>query len=162
MLHPTPRATVRQMAKTDAVAKLRIAVLRNGTRWNLMSRKRKRDTADSNHDKLEMLGGHLDGEESPRQALVRECREEEATGRLAAWVEQRRPPFATKIVDGAAHHLFELTLSDDEAAGLIARPEESLGFRLVNAEALDDGELTYRTGLILRAFAQPGPGQLEG
>ena len=144
------------MANTDPVAKIRIIVVRNGARWCLMSRKRKRDTTNSNHDKLELLGGHLDGDESPLQALIRECREEEATGRLATIVEQRQPASTTRTVDGAAHHLFELTLAEDDADALRAQPEESLGFRLVPTGELDTGaldeQLTYRTRLILKAF----------
>jgi len=151
--------TLPDMPNTEPVAKIRIVVQRDGDLWCLMSRKRKRDTTSSDHDKLEMPGGHLDGDESPREALLRECEEEEATGSLAELVAQREPVFATETVDGAVHHLFELALSEREAEGLVPEPTESLGFRLVRVDRLTagelDDELTYRTRLILEAFGPP-------
>ena len=71
--------------KTNSVAKVRIIVLRDCGRFVLMSRKRA--IGKPKHNKLEFPGGHLDGDESPIAALVRELREEEQSGILA--IEQR-------------------------------------------------------------------------
>ncbi len=142
--------------KTDAVAKVRILVLQGGEPCYLLSKKCKKGHAD--HKKLEMLGGHLDDGEAPPEALVRELKEEESTGALAKLAKKRNPSFGTMTVDGAEHHLFELTIFWDEFSRLEADEKESLGFELVPVEALDarelDGKLTYRTRKILDAFGK--------
>lgn len=140
--------------KTDAVAKARIVVLRDGARLALMSRKNAK--GKPKHGKLEMLGGRLDGNESPAKALVRELQEEEQTGTLAEIVERHKPGFDTRTVDQAPHHLFEMTITEEQYSRLEAATEESLGFELVPEEDLASGRiedrLTYRTREILRAF----------
>jgi ADP-ribose pyrophosphatase YjhB (NUDIX family) len=140
--------------KTDAVAKARIAIVRNGERFALLSRKNA--PGKPKHDKLEMLGGHLDAAESPVEALLRELREEERTGELALVAEADELAFETRMVDRAAHHLFELTITVQQYTSLEADPDESLGFELVAEKDLASGriepELTPRTRQILRAF----------
>lgn len=140
--------------KTEPVAKVRIAVVRDGARLVLMSRKNAKGT--SNHGKLEMLGGHLDGNETPIAALVRELREEEGTGTLAAIAERAEPTCNTRTVDRSPHHLFEMTITEEVYSRLQATSTESLGFELVPEEDLASGRvadrLTYRTSEILRAF----------
>ena len=140
--------------KTDAVAKARIVVVRDGARLALMSRKNAR--GKSKHGKLEMLGGHLDGDEPPIVALVRELREEERTGTLAEIVERNASAWETRTVDQAPHHLFEITITETEYSHLEAHPKESLGFELVPVADLAAGRiedrLTYRTREILKTF----------
>jgi len=140
--------------KTDAVAKARIVVVRNGVRFALLSRKNA--PGMPKHNQLEMLGGHLDAAESPIEALLRELREEERTGELARSAEADGPGYDTRLVDRAAHHLFELTISEEQCASLEADSEESLGFELVAEKDLASGrfehELTPRTREILRLF----------
>ena len=140
---------------TDEVAKARILVMRGGQCWSLLSRKRA-EGDPQRHDKLEMLGGHLEVGESPRVALGRELAEEESSGRLARLVEQARPRFRSEVADGALHHLFELEIDDFEAESLSHDPEESLGFELVPTRELESGaldeRLTPRTRHILKAF----------
>lgn len=120
-----------------------------------MARKRA-DGDPKRHDKLEMLGGHLEEGESPRTALLRELSEEEASGELARLVEAADPPFRSQAADGAPHHLFEVTLEAAAADAFRHDPDESLGFEFVRTEELEagvmDDRLTPRTRKILGAF----------
>ena len=146
--------------RTHHVAKARIIVTVGGERWYLFSRKRSDSTGK--HDKLEMLGGHLDDDESPTEALARELREEEATGTLADLAAQEPPPYVEREAGGATHYLFALEISEPDYTRLEADPSESLGYVLVRESELDAGQhrdrLTPRTRAILDAFgpaAQP-------
>ena len=140
--------------KTEAVAKARIVVVRSGVRFALLSSKNAK--GKPKHGKLELLGGRLDGNESPFEALLRELCEEEQTGALAEIAEFRKPGFDARTVDRAPHHLFELTITDQQYSPLEPDPNESLGFELVLEKDLASGriddELTYRTREILRVF----------
>ncbi len=140
--------------KTTAVAKARIVVVQNGVRFALLSRKNA--PGKRKHNGLEMLGGHLDENESPIEALLRELREEERTGELARIAEAGAPGFDTRIVDQAPHHLFELTITHEQYLSLEADSGESLGFEMLTERDLANGrieaELTPRTRKILRVF----------
>ena len=141
------------------VAKARIVLLDGGEELSLMSRKR----ADGKpkHGQLEMLGGHLEAGEGPLDGLIRELREEERTGTLAACAARQTPPFATKTVDDAVHYLFELRLDDGDVRDLKPNPEESLGFELVPTADLVSvhwDQLTWRTQRLFEAFG-PRPVQ---
>lgn len=144
--------------KKDQVAKARILVIRDDGCWSLLSRKRSSD--ERKHGKLEMLGGHLDGKESPIEALIRELHEEEKTGKLASTVEEHTPSYQTKVAGGATHHLFEVTLSNEIYEQLKHHPRESLGFELLPTAELNTllhwERLTNRTRKILEAFG-PAP-----
>lgn len=144
---------------TDEVAKIRVLVDREGELWSLLSRKHAGGDPQR-HDKLEMLGGHLEVGESPREALLRELAEEEASGELARIAEEREPSYRSMLADGAMHHLFELRVDASKAEALRHDPQESLGFEWVRASRLDAGELTDRltprTRAILSAFG-PAP-----
>lgn len=143
----------------EEVVKLRIRVERGRQFFYLLSQKR----ADGKpkHGKLEMLGGHVETGELPFEALLRELREEETSGRLAEHVVARAPTSRTAKAGGATHHLFELTLSSEDCERLTADPDESLGFELVPATELDAGKhqerLTWRTQRVLETF---GPGRI--
>lgn len=71
-------------------------------------------------------------------------------------VGRRMPGFDTRTVDQAPHHLFEMTITEEEYSRLEAAPKESLGLELVPEKDLASGRiedrLTYRTREILRAF----------
>jgi ADP-ribose pyrophosphatase YjhB (NUDIX family) len=140
---------------TEDVAKIRILVAREGELWSLLSRK---DAGGDplRHDKLEMLGGHLEVGESPREGLLRELAEEEASGELARLACEGEPAFRSAVADGAPHHLFELRIEESEASLLRHDPAESLGFEWVRTALLDAGQLserlTPRTREILRVF----------
>ncbi len=144
--------------KKDQVVKARILVIRDDGCWSLLSRKRSCDKRK--HGKLEMLGGHLDGKESPIEALIRELREEEKTGKLASYVERHSPSHQTKVAGRATHHLFEFTLSNAKYEQLKHHPCESLGFELLPTSELNARQhwkrLTHRTRKILEAFG-PAP-----
>ena len=146
-------------AKTDPVAKARIVILADDGPLALLSRKRAE--GKPKHGKLEMLGGHLEPDETPLQALIRELGEEEATGALAEMVARQAPGFRTLIVDEAPHHLFEIRLTAVDCAGLIHDPGESLGFGRVPLAELAAGvhrdELTWRTQRIFEAFGHAPP-----
>ena len=128
---------------------------RDGEIWSLLSRKESGDYP-AIHDKLEMLGGRLEAGEAPRAALLRELSEEEASGGLARIAAQREPDYASRVADGALHHLFELVVEPAEVEGLRHDPEESLGFEWLRSRDLDSGaldsRLTPRTKQILVAF----------
>lgn len=152
---PTPPGMLAFVSKkTDPVAKARIVVVRNGVRFALLSRKNA--PGKPKHNQLEMLGGHLDAAESPIEALLRELREEERTGELARSAEADKPGFDTRLVDRAAHHLFEMTISEEQYSSLEPDSQESLGFELVSEVDLSSGRieeaLTPRTREILRVF----------
>ena len=143
--------------KQEQVAKARIAVQRGGERWSLLSVKRAEGKAK--HGKLEMLGGHLDGDESPIEALIRELREEEETGLLSEKVSAELPPHVSIDVAGALHHVFWFDVDNGDLAHLQYSPEESLGFELVLTSELEAGEhrhrLTSRTRQVLEALQHP-------
>lgn len=146
--------------KQDQVAKARILVIRDDGCWSLLSRKRSGD--ERKHGKLEMLGGRLDGKEFPFEALIRELREEEETGKLASYVERHSPSYQTKVAGRATHHLFEVTLPNAKYEQLKHHPRESLGFELLPTSELNARQhwkrLTYRTRKILEAFG-PAPAE---
>ena len=104
-----------------------------------------------------MPGGHLDGHEKPLAALLRELREEESTGRLAALAASCEPPLVGEA-GGATHYLFDLNIDADAADWLRASPAESLGFQQLPCTAVEEGRhdnrLTPRTRAI---FARFGP-----
>ncbi len=148
-------------AKQDPVAKARIVIGERGRTWSLLSRKRA--DGKSTHDKLEMLGGRLEPDETPLRALIRELEEEETTGGLAAIVARDEPTHRTEIVDHAPHHLFELRLTVADCADLRHDQAESLGFERVPTAELEAGahwdRLTWRTQRIFEAFGPtPAPG----
>ncbi len=132
--------------ESKRVAKARIELRRADGEWLLLSRKRA--PGRSKHGKLELLGGHLDSDETPLQALIRELGEEELTGRLAAAAAGRRPRPVELVADGATHFLFDLEVSEEDRTQL--QPgRESLGFELVRRVPVEggelDGQLTPRT-----------------
>jgi len=147
-------------AKQDPVAKARIVIVEDGRTWSLLSRKRAE--GKSKHDKLEMLGGRLEPDETPLRALIRELGEEETTGTLAAIVSRDQPTHRTEVVDHAPHHLFELRLTVTDCADLRHDEAESLGFERLPTAELEAGahreRLTWRTRRIFEAFG-PTPGQ---
>ncbi len=138
----------------DQVAKICVRVVGAGNERCLMARKRSRDSAK--HDHLEFLGGHLDEGDTPLAAIRRELEEEEATGALAAALPSDFAPLADARAGGAHHYLFYLEIDSDLANSLEADAEESLGFRLVDANDLQnrelDDQLTSRTRAILDVF----------
>ena len=148
----------------DAVAKIRIEVVGGAEREVLLSRKRSDDPRS--HGRLELPGGHVDPGESPREAMIRELREEETTGRLAALAEAEPLPVVTRRVDVALHHLFRLEIDPVVAAALRADPGESQGFVRVPARELDaralDEQLTFRTRGILDALEDAGEDAAAG
>ena len=142
------------MGDQSPVAKARIVIEDGDRRSALLSRKNA--PGRRAHAKLEMLGGHLDDDETAYEAIVRELREEEGSGVLARILAKEQPPSRMAIVDGAPHHLFEVRVTAAQCEGVHHDPHESLGFEQVPIESLDagahDDDLTYRTRLILEAF----------
>ncbi len=129
-----------EMAReSKPVAKARVRVRRAGGEWLLMSRKRA--PGGERHDKLEMLGGHLNPREAPLEALIRELREEEVSGRLAAAAARSRPRPLELVADGTTHYLFDLEIGEEEFAQLKRNPRESLRFELVLRDPVEGGEL---------------------
>ena len=117
----------------DAVVKV---FVRAGLNY-VMSRKRAPGrTADG---RLEHLGGHMEAGESEIDAMVREAREEESTGLLAALLERVHPvPRKVKVgPDTQPHFIFDLTVDESEALSFVADSKESYGFELIPAERLD-------------------------
>lgn len=143
--------------ETVHVSKVRITVERGGDRLSMLSKKRARKS-QKKHGKLEMLGGHLKPEESPLQALIRELREEEASGLLSAKVRSVSPEPREVDAGGARHYLFDIEISYEEFTRLQPSPKESLGFRLVPTAELEAGKhharLTPKTRKILNALAE--------
>jgi 8-oxo-dGTP pyrophosphatase MutT (NUDIX family) len=143
--------------ETDQVTKVRIVVVdQDGEHWALLSIKKAE--GKSKHGKLEMLGGRMDQDESPLEALIRELGEEEQTGFLSEGVRTLEPEPLIIHAGGALHHLFELKISEQEFTGLRHDPKESLGFELVRISELEAGEhwdrITWRTQRILEALAE--------
>lgn len=109
------------------VAKALVSVERK--KFLLFSRKRAPGT--DKHGRLELLGGHMDGGESPLEALVRELAEEEATGTLATRVRKSKPSSTAIPLSDAVYHVFRIGISLDDYLTLEPGHGESLGFHLV-------------------------------
>ena len=143
---------------SGGVAKVIVRVEKGEACYYLFSRKNA--PGHDKHNHLEFLGGHLENE-SPIEAVVRELKEEEKTGLLAARLSGQQPAEQVKI-DGVDHHIFRVTISHDEYLSLRHDPHESLGFELVPVSALRgkkvQAELTRKTRLILLALQQAGKG----
>lgn len=129
--------------ESKGIAKARVEVRREGGEWLVMARKRAPGKPEK-HGKLEMPGGRLEPGETPRQALVRELREEEATGRLAEAAERQLARPREFVADGEAHHLFDLEILEEEYRQLRPSLKESLGFELVPRKQAEEGELDAR------------------
>ncbi len=142
------------MPHEDQVAKIRITLDQGGRTWALMSRKRA--PGERKHGKLEFFGGHLDPGEEPFEALLRELREEELSGTLAARALHAEPvPFVSDL-PGVPHHLYELPIDAADFDTLTFDPVESLGLVLVPLDELRAGDwterVTPRTRAILEAW----------
>ena len=140
----------------EHVSKIRIRVTSDSDDYELLSIKRAEGT--KKHGKLELLGGHVEKDEQPLEALIRELQEEESSGFLArrAVLECSSP--AQIDVAGAHHYVFGLTITSDEFSHLVAGKEESLGFQLISINELrsDDmqGRMTSRSGQLLKACVE--------
>lgn len=118
--------------KSKGVSKL---ILRTKS-YYVFSRKRKPETLESD-DRLELIGGHIEGKETPLEALMREAREEEPSGIVAARARQLRPSCKRIMVGTEKHFIFEILLDDANFEHLKHDPQESRGFVKVEAETLD-------------------------
>ena len=103
----------------------------------------KRDPGSSNEGKLEFLGGRMERDESPSEAVVRELREEEATGALAKLLKAKSPLHIQHQVKNAMHYFFPFEISEADYERLKHDPLESHGFCLVNGEQLQQCNKRY-------------------
>lgn len=138
------------MAATNKVARIRVAVMRDGERWTLMSRKRVRDPEDPRNQRLEFLGGRVDtSDPSIFEGLLRELREEETSHTLARLVEHAAPSPQRIDVEGRPHYLYAIEISTADEQQLTHCEKESWGFELIRKRDL---ELTAQTLKILQAL----------
>ncbi|MBC8368077.1 NUDIX domain-containing protein [bacterium] len=138
-------------------------LIRTGEHY-LFSRKRAPGRKKDRH--LEMLGGKLEKNEDPLDALIRETREEEASGLLADFLERERPGYEEVRVDlnvmDEPQYIFRIEMDPALADQLKADPEESHGLEKVKAALFDsDYEMKYlrdqftrKTVAILRAMGR--------
>lgn len=114
----------------------------------------KRDAGSRCEGRLEFIGGRFDPGELPRQALVRELAEEEATGRLADLAVSRANLFFTLSAGGAHHFLFPFRITIGEYETLRHHPGESFGYCLVREPHLKPCpvSLTDKTNRILERW----------
>lgn len=122
------------VTKHYSVSKAIIVVERDAGRHYLMSVKR--DPGRDNDRKLEFLGGRVESNESPLEALARELSEEEAAGKLSGIVKRRNIAHVKYQIGSALHCLFSMDISFEEYSALIFHPDESRGFRLIRTEDL--------------------------
>jgi hypothetical protein len=141
----------------DRVAKVIVAI-RIGSKLHLLfSRKRVFNRPES-HDRLELLGGHLDNDD-PLQGAIRELREEELSGLLGGKLQDKHL-IERIMVDGIEHHIYSMEISCEEHKQLRHNARESLGFELIafsemwNTATLS--RLTEKTLKILAAFMDAG------
>jgi len=138
-------------------------LIRTGEHY-LFSRKRAPGQKKDRH--LEMLGGKLEKNEDPLDALIRETREEEASGLLADFLERERPGYEEVRVDlnvmDEPQYIFRIEMEPALADQLKADPDESHGLEKVKAALFDsDYEMKYlrdqftpKTVAILRAMGR--------
>ena len=130
------------MASDIGVAKCFVTVQIGPSTFVLFSRKRaKKDPAK--HGKLELPGGGMDTHD-PLGELCRELREEELSGLLASKARDLKPVSRTFKVGGTPHHLFQFTISFDTYLTVQHAPNESLGFKLVPMELVQDRTFAER------------------
>jgi 8-oxo-dGTP pyrophosphatase MutT (NUDIX family) len=130
----------------------------------LFSRKRAPGQKKDKH--LEMLGGKLEKNEDPLDALIRETREEEASGLLADFLAREKPSYEEVRVDlnvmDEPQYIFRIEMDPELVEQLKADPEESHGLEKIKAELFDsDYEMKYlrdqftpKTVAILRAMGR--------
>lgn len=126
--------------RLNAVAKVFVRVERGGETLYLFSRKN--DASSRKRDRLELLGGNVDGA-TPLEGAIRELREEEGSGLLASRLAAQHL-MAAVSVEGQPHHIFMLPVSNDECARLTPDVRESLGFEWISESALRSGKTKRR------------------
>ncbi len=129
----------------------------------------KKDKGTRSDGLLEHLGGHIMYRESPFEALVREAKEEECSGRLAAELCEQKPvPQELFVKVGAfqeKHYVYQITISKERAAQLEADKRESYGFEFVEAHCIESERdfnnnsqrFTWKTRQIHKALAGKMP-----
>lgn len=127
--------------------------------YYVFSRKRKANAPESDSH-MELLGGKIDEGEEPMQALVRELREEEKTGIIAARVLQLQPQYKKVIVSGQDHYVFHITIERADLQNIRHDEKESRGFVKVGLEVIHNrrellvnlSRFTPKTRKIFRAL----------
>ncbi len=126
----------------------------------------KKDKGTRSNGLLEHLGGHIAHGESPFEALVRETKEEECSGKLAAELCKRKPVPQELFVEVGAfqekHYIYQITLSKELAVQLKADTRESYGFEFVEAYCIESEQgfnsfchnLTWKTRQIHNALTR--------
>lgn len=117
----------------------------------------KRDPGSSNEGKLEFLGGRMEKDETPSEAVIRELGEEEASGKLASIVKKCSPLHIQHQVKNAMHYFFPLEISKRDYEKLKHDPLESHGFRLIQGQQLQkcDKRYTRKTNRIIEILDLP-------
>lgn len=87
---------------------------------------------------LELLGGKVDEGEEPMQALVRELREEEKTGIIAAKVLHLQPQYKQVVVSGQNHYIYRVVLEPGNLQNIRHNEKESRGFVKVGMDILQN------------------------
>ncbi len=116
----------------------------------------KRVPGNDNDGTLEFLGGRMDSGETPRETLIRELFEEEATGNLSDVAKTLNLGYTEHLIGDALHYLFALTLSVEQYSALQFHPDESYGLRLVVANELTPSldKYTRKTNKIIQLLNQ--------
>ena len=117
----------------------------------------KRDPGSSNEGKLEFLGGRMEENETPSEAVIRELGEEEASGELAKIVSDRSPLHVQHQIKNAMHYIFPLEISKRDYNKLQHDPLESHGFRLIDGSLLQQCHKRYtrKTNRIIEILDLP-------
>jgi ADP-ribose pyrophosphatase YjhB (NUDIX family) len=127
--------------------------------YYVFSKKRKANAPESDN-RLELLGGKVDEGEEPMQALLRELREEEQSGIIAAKVLQLQPQYKKVVVSGQNHYIYRVVLELYDLQNIRHDEKESRGFLKVGMDVLHNkhellenlSRFTPKTRKIFRAL----------
>jgi hypothetical protein len=130
------------MGNDIGVAKCFVTVEYGPMTFVLMMRKRSKNDP-SKHGKLELPGGGMDTNDALDE-LCRELREEELSGLLASRARDANPVSRTFKVSGTRHHLFQFSISFETYLTVQHAPNESMGFKLVPLDLVQDSGFASR------------------
>ena len=87
-------------------------------------------SAAKNH-RLELVGGGMNAGETPFEAMLREAKEEEPSGIIAAALRAAAPEPDRVLVHGDVHYIYNVRITLLQRRRLRHDPVESHGFRAV-------------------------------
>lgn len=105
---------------------------------NYLFSKKRAPWSSKKDNKLELIGGALEYNESPLSALIRELKEEEQSGILSKKVMTLNPIPSEIYVGNEPHFIYQITISNDEYSKTIYCHDESYGYQLIQRDIIED------------------------